>query len=111
MLTGCLQNLLPEVLFIVDLMAITVARLSSDSRLAISAIVQLGVACAFAGFLAIVIAHALVAVRRTKIWPKISVPDINKATDRVQLEDKPPHVPALSSSMYVYTKLWEVLLV
>ena len=108
------NNLLLEVLFIVDLMAITVARLldpSSDSRLALSAIVQLGVACAFAGFLAIVIAHALVAVRRVKIWHKMSVPDINKATDRVQLEDKPPHVPALPSSMYVYTELREVLLV
>ena len=97
------NNLILEMFFCVNLMAITFAILfdpSSNSRLAVSAIVQIGVGCVFVGFVAIIFTHVIMAMRRAKICQKKNSPhvsDTNQAKDHMQL--KVIYVPCANAKL------------
>ena len=79
--------------FLVNLMAITVTKLfdpNSNNPLVVSAIVQIGVGCALVGFIAIVVAHVIMAVRPIMGYHKKKLPyisDTKQSDNHVHLKD------------------------
>ena len=87
--------------FLVNLMAITVTKLfdrSSNNPVAVSAIIQIGVGCAFVGFIAIIVAHVAVRVKGYKYRKKkLDISKTKQSENYVQLKDT-------SSENYVQLK-------
>ena len=102
------DHLVLEGYFFVNLMAITTTKLfdpSSNNSLAVSVIVQIGVGCAFVGFIAIVTARVIMALR-VVVCRKKNLP-ISK-TKQGEKKDTPRHSPL---SVNEFTELREPLII